>query len=497
MRLHQRAMQWLRSLPWRHPLQRFLDYCTASIERFLIASFLGVLTTITLILMIINHQQLARQNEHLFRVQLIDAAHLLNAMTTSRIHQQKAHALQSLLNEPEGESLTQITSVQSQPTLSTYLLANSAIEYQVWDSDTGQMLLRSSTAPLLPLSDVTQGFQSFTDLQGIHWQTYTENDLRNHTRIIIAVNQQLESTLNSTIWVHDLVFVIFFYMLIAAIIIGIVRVGLRHLKKVAKDLSNTTPDDLKPIATEHLPSEVLPLSHAINQLFFKIDNIRQREQQFTADAAHELRTPLAGFKTHIELAMRASNEPERIAALQNALTAANRSSRVIDQLLTLSRLDPEAELESPEVFALQPLCEELLAEIAVFAVKKQITLGFDAPDKPLCIKGDRVAIGVLVRNLVDNAIRYTPNNGTIDVTLSTANERILLHVADNGPGIPDADLPRIFDRFFRVNGTRETGSGLGLAIVKEIARLHKATITLQKPAHHQGLEVIVSFAEAW
>lgn len=268
---------------------------------------------------------------------------------------------------------------------------------------------------------------------------------------------------------------------------------LQALTHLAKELSVKASNELTLIKPQDYPAEFHPMLTELNLLFSRIHSDYDRNKRFSADAAHELRTPMTALKTQAQLALEMTEPQEQRKAIQNVIISINRSIHVIQQLLTLSRLDHEEKLNDVSQIDLESICAELIAFIYPQALEKNIEIELKNECTHPIINGNEAALGILLRNLLDNAIRYTPNNSRIDVKIIEHNHNILLQVIDNGPGIPEEYRDKAFDRFFRVLGTKQTGSGLGLAIVKQITDLHKAKIHLQTSESGQGLTVTVFF----
>lgn len=475
------------------PFQKLIRYCTVSLERYLTISFISMLTIVTIIMVIANYYQLSQQYQLLFKTQLVDAAHILNSVTSGRLKKQEIDDLQNLLSEPESNTVAKLFDKVFHPKINIYQIDSKNLAYQIWDIDTNQLILRSSNAPTKPLSDMKQGFTMTTSADQRVWYTYTLYNHDIHTKITVGVDHKTELRLKLTTFIKDLSITVSFYLLIVILIIIIIRLGLRHLKQIANIVRQSKPNNLYAISDQNAPTEVLPLIHAINQLFQQIENTLYREKRFTGDAAHELRTPLAAFKIQVEVAMRAKTEQERLTILNNVLLSANRCSHVIDQLLTLSRLEPEAQLQDTAQINVVSLAAQLLSEMAILAVNKEIELSFSHQQDDILLSANATGTGILLRNLIDNAIRYTASGGKVNVHIEQTDHHVILSVTDNGTGIPEAEINRIFDRFFRGSNHKESGSGLGMSIVQQIVRLHRATIKAEKPAEHQGLRVTVSF----
>lgn len=263
--------------------------------------------------------------------------------------------------------------------------------------------------------------------------------------------------------------------------------GLKPLDEVAAELGKRAPERLDPVAPAAAPREVRPLLEALNALFTRVDRAMQNERAFTADAAHELRTPLAAIATQAQVATRARDAAERDHALAQLTASARRASHLVEQLLTLARLDPAAGLPMTEL-RLDMLAVEVCADQGAAALEKNIALELDAP-QPVVINGNAAMLRVLLRNLIDNAVRYTPAGGQVGVGVTAR----MLTVSDSGPGIPAAQRADALRRLHRLAGQDIEGSGLGLSIVARIAELHGATLELADGIGQPGLAVRVVF----
>jgi len=263
--------------------------------------------------------------------------------------------------------------------------------------------------------------------------------------------------------------------------------GLRPLDAVAAELGKRAPERLDPVIPAAAPREVRPLLEALNALFARVDRAMQNERAFTADAAHELRTPLAAIALQAQVATRARDAAERDHALAQLTASARRASHLVEQLLTLARLDPAAGLPMTEL-RLDALAAEVCADQGAAALEKDIALELEAP-QPVTISGNEAMLRVLLRNLIDNAVRYTPAGGKVDVRV-TANSLV---VADSGPGIPAAQRADALRRLHRLAGQEIEGSGLGLSIVARIAELHGASLELADGIGQPGLGVRLVF----
>ena len=286
-------------------------------------------------------------------------------------------------------------------------------------------------------------------------------------------------------------------ILIAGILVwaGVARgfTPLRHLQQAVAARSHL---DLSPVVAEQVPGEIHPLLQAINDLMARLDEVLTFQNRFIADAAHQLRTPVAGLKAHIEVALREQDPTQTRQSLAHLYTGVERMSRLVAQLLSLARNEP-ATVKKLELapLDLSKLAFDITTEWVPEAYKKNIDLGFEGADRHAMIKGESTRLTELINNLLDNAIRYSRHGGRVTVRVAP-EPTPRLSVSDDGPTIPVTERQRVFERFHRLLGSHSDGSGLGLAIVHEIATLHSATITLDDDADGVGNTFIVSFPEA-
>jgi signal transduction histidine kinase len=271
----------------------------------------------------------------------------------------------------------------------------------------------------------------------------------------------------------------------------IVRRGLDPLRFVAAEVQRRDARTLAPLGTDHLPREIEPLVNELNRLLERLRQAFAAQRAFISDAAHELRSPLTALRLQLQLLDRAPDETERLEARARLGAAVERAIHLVEQLLTLARSEPQDAAMELENVDLAAAAADAIKDTHDLALARKIDLGLEAPPG-LNVQGDREALRTLVRNLVDNAVRYTPPGGTVQVRCWSAAQRAQLEVSDTGPGIPPGEKKRVFDRFYRRAAAQEDGTGLGLAIVKAIAERHGAQIDLGE-APGGGLRVAVSF----
>jgi len=278
-----------------------------------------------------------------------------------------------------------------------------------------------------------------------------------------------------------------------------VKRGLAPLEDLSDEIRARSARDLRPIDPGHAPEEAAPLVGALNQLFGQVAAASSNQQRFLANAAHQLRTPLAGLQAHTEIALAhreialAQGVPEEVRAqLEQIHRATIRTARLANQLLALARAEPGG--YRPEAFApvnLRATVEDAADEWVHRAMAKEIDLGFELADAP--VRGDALLLREALSNLIHNALEYAPSGGRVTVRTGTRNPGAFLEVEDDGPGIPPAEREKVLERFYRVTGTAGTGSGLGLSIVREIAAAHRARIEIAAGEGGRGCKVGLTF----
>jgi two-component system OmpR family sensor kinase len=272
--------------------------------------------------------------------------------------------------------------------------------------------------------------------------------------------------------------------------------GLRPLEAVAEAVKARSAEALDPLPHERLPEEIKPVVLALNDLLPRLSHALETQRAFVADAAHELRTPLSALRLQLQLAERARDEAERAAAFDTLREGLARATRLVEQLLTLARQDPASVRPQMTRVDLGELAAEAVGAHDALAQSKGIDLGLARRDGDLAVTGERDALRTLLSNLIDNAVRYTPGGGRVDVSVLQGGSGPLIEVTDTGPGIPVAERERVFDRFYRRADSGVPGSGLGLAIVRSVAERHGARVELGDGPGGKGLTVRVAFQGA-
>lgn len=357
----------------------------------------------------------------------------------------------------------------------------------------GRLTQRSSNAPLRPMAENSvwyHGNNFYTvQINGETWRVFHARGRK--TSVEVYVGEQNDSRvsimsamLRTTLWPMAIAL-----PLLALAIWWAVYRGVSPMRKLGRTLAARQPQALHPVDMPDASSEMKPMIKALNDLFERIGTLLEFERRFTADAAHELRTPIAAIRAQAQAALGEADDALRRHALESTLAGCDRATRLVEQLLTLSRLETVAASMMPDV-DLAALTKKVMADLAPKAIDKAQVLELDATGCH-AMRGEETLLAVLVRNLVDNALRYTPPSGRVKVALTQQDGRVVLTVEDSGPGLCEADISRLGERFFRVPGNIESGSGLGWSIVRRIASVHGLALKVERSPELGGLRVRV------
>ncbi|CAN5467365.1 sensor histidine kinase N-terminal domain-containing protein [soil metagenome] len=368
--------------------------------------------------------------------------------------------------------------------------ASDAIWFQVRDDD-GVVIAGEPALPM-PIDDDMPG-GGVVRLREDSWQgrevrvawTSVEGDATSTSKAIVQVAEPIAQRAQlATEIIKGLILPQFLVLPIAVVLVwaGLSR-GIKPLKLLQDKIRSRGPDDLSPIEPTAAPDEIAPLVSAFNELLGRLSVSVDQQKRFIADAAHQMKTPLAGVRTQAELALRQQDPAEVRRSLEQIVRGSERATHMINQLLAMARA--ESETGQAPAFELLDLCHVAREAVAGFfdvAVVRGIDLGYEDPGSPLMIRGNRLLVVEMIKNLVDNALSYTPRGGSVTVRTSSEASRsfAVLEVEDTGPGIPEKERPMVFERFYRVLGSGQDGSGLGLAIVREIAVHHDASTSISE-----------------
>ncbi|CAG9189726.1 Sensory histidine kinase QseC [Paraburkholderia sabiae] len=370
-------------------------------------------------------------------------------------------------------------------------LADDRLFIEVWDG-TGRSVYRS-----LPDIDVPRfppGLRTI-EYDEYHWRIFgvQEGDRFVQAAQPISVREDLARHLAlRTLWPLAL-----FLPAIVLIVLFVVGRGLAPMRGISRALATRSFDSLEPLRFEGtLPVEMQPLVDALNDLLHRLNEASQSQRTFVGDAAHELRSPLAALKLQLQAAERDGSLVGNKQTFERIEGRLNRLIHLVHQLLTMAREDAQRSAHFEPV-SLRRLCERAVADFSMLAEARQIDLGLEfipscGADDTYKVNAEPNGIEVLLNNLIDNAIRYTPHGGKVDVILTRINDEVSICVSDSGPGVPESERERVFDRFYRSAGNKEHGSGLGLAIASKIAQRHHATLSMSDNENGVGLRITLA-----
>jgi two-component system sensor histidine kinase QseC len=370
------------------------------------------------------------------------------------------------------------------PTLHKYA---HRVAYQVFDED--RLVMHSPNVAHEPMAQHKAGFETLTLPDGKSWRVFAAPGRDHGVQIYVA--ERVDSR-------DEILRAVLFGFLppitiaLPLLLIGLwwnVRSGLQPLQRLRHVLLKRDAQTLTPISLPETPQEVQPMLDALNDLLQRLAQRMEIERRFTADAAHELRTPIAAIRAQAQVALSsAAQDQVRQQALQDTLLGCDRASRVVEQLLTLARVDsPQGVAAAP--FRLDQLAQQVMADLTPDALRRSQTLELLAPEA-LQVKGQSTLWQILLRNLIDNALRYSPEGAVVRINAQRVDaNHVQVTVQDSGAGLGRADMARLGERFFRVLGTEATGSGLGWSIVRHIASLQQVDVQVGKSADLGGLQV--------
>jgi two-component system OmpR family sensor kinase len=365
---------------------------------------------------------------------------------------------------------------------------NNDLVVQVWTPD-GVQVFRSVSRARLPQRAVL----GFSNLEA-NGTTYRIFSVQTSTQTVqVAQDMAVRRNMAGSLALRTVGPIAVLMPILMLVVWWVVSRSLEPVARVRSQVAARQADDLSPVSEAGLPDEVRPLVQELNLLFGRVRTAFQAQQNFVADAAHELRTPLAALKLQALSLERADNAEARDVAVARLSAGIERATRLVEQLLVLARQEETAAGGSKaQSVALADLARRTVGEMAGVAQAKAIDLGLHHADEAR-VNGQPDAITIMMRNLVDNALKYTPRGGTVDVDVRAAADGATVCVEDSGPGIPADERERVVDRFYRIAGSEAAGSGLGLAIVKAIGERHGAALTLGQSERLGGLSVKIQF----
>lgn len=450
-----------------------------SIRQRLLVFLLALTFTSWVIIALASYFEARNEIETLFDAHLLQSAKVLLSLVDQELYEEKSsHGKTPPFNREKSE----LEDVQEHLIKHTH---EKLLAFQI-SINRDDFNFSSAEAPVQPLSDNEPGF-SDTTIDGVPWRVYTLHDPANVIVVRIGEPYSVRSDLIGDIAFNLLIPMLIGLPLISVLIWKCVGLILEPLNKVAADIQQRNSSQLEPVSGYSIPNEIKPMINALNRLFYRLDKVIRNERRFTADAAHELRTPLAGLKTQAQIAFKTGDPKKREHAINNIQIGIDRMTHLVEQLLLLARLEPGVSESRFENCNLTLITRDVIADLSPAAIDKNINLEYHY-NQIIQIYANPYAFTMLLRNLLDNAIRYTPYGGEVDVHVFEDTTGITVRIADSGPGIPWDLRENVFKRFYRARNPQESGSGLGLSIVKQIADLHHAVIHLDDSSKN-GLQV--------
>jgi two-component system sensor histidine kinase QseC len=442
-----------------------------------------------------GYSDVKHETRELFDAQLASSARLLLSLVQADSGDINLSSIQKHLDENQlqtvdlgNEDGQDSGHDEDNETLATGHIYETKLGFQIWDNE-GNLLLNSANLPITEISDQTSGFSDNRILDN-DWRVFSIQSSDGGYRCITAERIDVRNDLIGKIFSDLLVLFILLVPTLALTMWFTINSGLSPLHKLAAQINHRGAEKLDSVSEHNMPTEIQTISAALNQLLARLKSAFAREKRITSDAAHELRTPLAAVKLHAELARTATNKDDRQNAIDQVLRGIDRTTHLVDQLLALARLEPDSFTTNLEPKGINRLIVEESALLAPFADKKNIELSFiDSPE--LTANIDETSLRLLIRNLVSNAIAYTHPQGKVDIRLYQQENRAYISIEDNGPGIPESEHDRVFERFYRIENYDTPGCGIGLSIVQRVAELHKATLSMSTPDSGNGLKITI------
>ena len=411
-----------------------------------------------------------------------DAEHEVAELLDAHLSQGAALLVAQQVSDDEPER------VSAAPSLHKYA---PRVAFQVFHE--GRLVVRSANASERPLATLTQGFATVRDVDAADWRVFAARGSEADVQVYVAEQLSSRAHILRAVLRSILGPLLLALPLLALAVWWAVHAGLTPLRQLRVLIAGRQPQALERMNLPDAPTEIAPVLQALNDLFSRIDRLLVAERRFAADAAHELRTPLAAIRAQAQVAQGAgADAPGRQHALASVLLGCDRAARLVEQLLTLARLGAVPPDLEPVDLGL--LAQRVAAELAPFALARGQDLALHVPDKVACeVRAQAVLLEVLVRNLLDNALRYSPEGACVQVVLERTGGRVALVVEDSGPGLAEADTLQLGTRFFRAPGQTQPGSGLGWSIVRRIAEVSDAQVQLARSEALGGLAVRVSW----
>ncbi|HEX8594565.1 MAG TPA: ATP-binding protein [Pseudomonas sp.] len=428
-----------------------------SIRRRTLTLIIGLLLAGLLVLSVFNVHDSNHEIAEVYDAQLAQNARLLQGVMRMPLAQTEHSQLYQAFNTALG---------QAEPRGNGHPY-ESKIAFQVWGQG-GKLLVHTASAPTFTQVPQTAGFSDVTDLAGHGWRAFVLDDSQNGMRIWVGERDDVRTDLVHRIVRHTLGPNLIGSLLLVAVIWLAIGWGLKPLADLASTLRARNPGSLEPLRLAPLPSELEPMQAALNRLLGQIQDVLNRERRFIADAAHEMRTPLAVLRVHAQNVLEARNEEQRRESLGYLIIGVDRTTRLVNQLLTIARLEPQANVTPMASIDLVETVRESLIQLTHWVLSRGLELSFEPSEASHFVKTDPGMINIALHNLVANAVNFSPEGGQVRVGLTFDSHTFSLSVEDQGPGIDEAERERLFERFY--SRGNDHGVGLGLTIVQTIAQ---------------------------
>ncbi|WP_460136205.1 sensor histidine kinase [Pseudomonas sp. S1_E04] len=428
-----------------------------SIRRRTLTLIIGLLLTGLLVISGLNLHDSNHEIAEVYDAQLAQNARLLQGVMSMPLASNDQAALYHAFNKALGEAMPK---VDGHP-------YESKIAFQVWNPQ-GERLVFTKSAPSFTTPPAQPGYSNVEDVSGRQWRGFVLKDKDNGLRIWVGERDDVRSDLVGRIVRHTLWPNVLGSLILASMVWLAIGWGLKPLADMAATLRARHSGSLEPMQLTPLPTELEPMQAALNRMLAQIQEMVGRERRFIADAAHEMRTPLAVLRVHAQNLLEAGSEAERRESLAFLITGVDRTSRLVNQLLTMARLEPSAGQRPVQAVDLTATVRDTLIQLTPWLLSKGLELVFDADDAPHWLNTDAAAINIALTNLVTNAANFSPQKGVITVGLGKHAGRFELTVDDQGPGIDENERERLFERFYSRGNAQ--GAGLGLTIVHTIAQ---------------------------
>jgi len=450
-----------------------------SIERFLLIVISLLFTVYIGSAYLLGKYQTRHEVNEIFDPQLAHSAFLLFDLLDESVASidQSSNNLPVIYHNFSGRKK------EKQPTLhhsteDPNFIYENKFAYQVFN-DAGKLLIKSGSAPDKPLSNKTKGFSSFMNGKD-QWRVYSLYDEELGFWLYVAEDEFLRNKIADEISAQIPLPALIMTPLFLLLIILCIRSALVPLKQLVARINKQDIRNLKVMKFEIIPKEITPVVEAINSLILRLEDALTREKRLTADTAHELRTPLSVVLIHAQNALNNHSEKERNDALKTLDKGVKRVARLLEQLLTLSKINPET--MPTEKVNLHQLTQQTMAEMAIKLLQKgqEISLQCDKVTKEAQCEGNAFLLEILIRNLIENASQYTPYNGTIQVNLTSNEQQVIFSIKDSGIGVEPEFYSKITERFYRQNQQQGKGAGLGLTLVNNIVQYHQGNISFDK-----------------